>query len=214
MLSQEDHKRMQKEFEMKFQGMLELVARGRGIEILLRIVDQTTEGLKASEDYNNMMNSGLYMPNLHPSKSLPKIFKTPSDKERLELARDIADKLAHALYYQARKLINKYNTKFQLKTKLTSEPLVGWQMHAKGHIIEDDGRKIDTIIDLIKTSNDNLIVEEYDLFVHNKYDKASREIFDDAWVRIASAKRSLSSQVAKLHILRGVKRGERKYLEE
>ena len=201
-------------FDKKFENMLDLVARGRGIEILLRIANQTTEALELSEDYEEMMKAGLLMPNLHPKQSIPKIFDDVAEKERLELARDIADKLAHALYYHARKLIDKYNSIYGLSTKLNDESLLRWKMDAQRHLIEDDGRKIDKILDVTTTSNDNLIIEEYDLFVHNNYDKASIEIFEYAWSKINDSKKPLSVQMKKLHMFRGLKRGKRIYLNE
>ena len=201
-------------FDQKFEDMLELVARGRGIEILLRIADQTNEALDSSEHYEEMMKDDLLIPNLHPKKSIPKIFGESEIKERLELARDIADKLAHALYFHARKLIDKYESIYGLKTDLNKEPLLRWTMDAKGHLIEDDGRRIDKILDSPTTSNDNLIIEEYDLFVHNNYNEAAMEIFEHAWSMINDSKKSLSSKVKKLHVFRGLKRGKRIYLDE
>ena len=214
MPDKKDIKGMHEEFQKRFQGMLDLVARGRGIEILIRIVDQTQEGLKKTKEYGQMMKSELKIPNLHPPQSLPKIFKDTEERKRLELAREIADKLAHALYLQARKLIDKYHEKYLLKTELNSESFPGWSIRAEGHIIEDDGRRVDTVIDSLKSSKDNLIVEEYDVFVHNNYHKASQEIFDDAWIRISTAQKSLAIESFKLHMLRGFRRGERTYIDE
>lgn len=98
MLSPETVRSMHEEFNRRLDGMLELVARGRRIEILIRISDQTREGLEAvSDSYEQLMSSGLKIPNLHPPKALPKLFTEVAERERLEAARDIADKLAHGL---------------------------------------------------------------------------------------------------------------------
>jgi hypothetical protein len=215
MLRPENVKAMNEDFARNLDGMLDFVARGCGIEILLRIADQTREGLAAvSESYGSMMKSDLKIPNLHPPKSLPRLSTDPAVRERLEAARDIADKLAHGLYRQARSLIDKYQKKYRLRTKLTSTGVRGWQIDASGYLIEEDGRRIESIVDTITTSDDNLIVKEYEVFVGNNYASAAHEIFDDAWKRIAAGQRSLALDVARLHMFRGFRRGKRHYAPE
>jgi hypothetical protein len=212
MLNQDNVNNMNREFNEKLKGMLELVARGRGIEILIRIVDQTREGLAAvCESYEEMMRSDLKIPNLHPPQSLPKLFTDGADRERLEAAQDIADKLAHGLYYQARELIDKYAVRFGIRTQLASDGLPGWRIDAHGHLLETDGRKIESIVDVLTTSKDNLLIEEYDIFVHNHYSNAASEIFEDAWRRISANQPALAVEVAKLHMFRGFRRGKRTY---
>lgn len=208
-----DYKQINKEFAAKIQIMTDLVAKGRGIEILLRIADQTKNGLKAIDTYRDFLSSNLEVPNLHPPKALPNLFDNPMEIKRLDLARDISDKLAHGIYRSARKLINQYRESYGIKTELNSDPLQGWQGHMKGHLIDDNGRKIDTINDTLTSTNKNLIIEEFDVFVHNNYHKAAEEIFSDAWDRILKSQISLSSQTAKLHMLRGFKRGKKTYVE-
>lgn len=215
MLKPETVKAMREEFEKRFSGMLTLVARGRGIEILLRIADQTRDGLaKVSRSYEAMMASQLKVPSLHPPQSLPRLFSDPIERKRLEAARDIADKLAHGLYRNARKLIDKYSRQYGLRTQVTSDGMAGWRVDAAGHLLEEDGRRVESIVDILQSSDDNLIVEEFDVFIHNNYDKAAREIFDDAWHRIAARQRSLAIDVAKLHMFRGFRRGKRTYAKE
>ena len=87
-------------------------------------------------------------------------------------------------------------------------------MTAGGHIFEDDGRKIDTIVDTLNSSKDNLIIEEFDVFTHNNYDVAAREIIDEAWKRIHDSQGNLAFRAVKLHMLRRFKRGKRTYIEE
>jgi hypothetical protein len=212
-LSPENVKAMTEDFAKRLQGMLDLVARGRGIEILIRIADQTRDWYSTvSESYETMMAADIKVPNLHPPQSLPRLFSETEERERLEAARDIADKLAHALYRHARKQIDRYKEIYGLKTPLTSDGVDGWRVDAAGHLIEEDGRRIESIVDVIKTSDENLIVEEYDVFVHNNYAAAAREIFDDAWQRIAAGQTSLAIQVARLHMFRGFRRGKRNYV--
>jgi len=207
-----DHEQISKDFSAKFEKMLQLVAKGRGIEILLRIAHQTYEGLESSDkSYDSMMNSALKMNNPHPKQAIKGLFNDQYELERIELARDISDKLAHGLYQIARKLIDDYNKKYQIQTNLNNESCDGWKMIADGHLVEDDGRKIISIIDELSTSEDNLIIEEFDVFVHNNYDKAAEEIIDDAWNRIANVKKSLPSESMRLHMFRGFKRGKRTY---
>ena len=58
MLTPENIKAMNEDFAKRLNGMLDLVARGRGIEILIRIADQTRDGLAAvSKSYESMMAS-------------------------------------------------------------------------------------------------------------------------------------------------------------
>jgi hypothetical protein len=214
-MNAEDRQKIHAEFVKKFQDMLDLVARGRGIEILLRIADQTEKGLAAvDESYESMISSDLRIDNPHPRAAAPSIFHDEDELKRIELARDIADKLAHGLFRQARKLIRRYRDSYSLKTVLNDDKLPGWRVDAAGHLTEEDGRRIVSIVDMLSSSNDNLIMEEFDLFVHNDYADAAIEIFDDAWRRIASSEKSLSVRVEKLHMFRGFKRGERTYVEE
>ena len=209
-----DYKQIQKDFNKKLHLMTDLVAKGRGIEILLRIADQTKKGLEAVDTYEKMLESKIDIPNSYPPQALSDLFQGTNDRKRLELARDISDKLAHGIYRTARKLINRYKEIYGLQTELNDNPLPGWQCHMSGHLIDDNGKRIDTIIDLLKSTNKNLIVEEFDVFVHNNYHIAAEEIFKDAWKRILLGEKSLSSMSAKLHMLRGFKRGKKTYMEE
>lgn len=210
-----DQKQIHKEFIQKFEKMLDLVAKGRGIEILLRIVHQTAEGQAlVTESYSSMMDSILRMNNPHPKQATQALFSDPLELRRIELARDIADKLAHGLYRLARLAIDKYKSEFSLKTILNSLAHDGWKIEAKGFLIEDDGRRIISIKDTILSSDNNLIIEEFDVFILNNYGEAAKEIFNDAWQRIAKKQSSLAVNVAMLHIFRGFKRGKRIYAAE
>lgn len=209
-----DYKQINEEFSQKITLMTDLVGKGRGIEILLRIADQTKSGLKAVESYTDFINSGLEIPNSHPPKAISNLFKGSADRKHLELARDISDKIAHGIYRSARKLIDRYNDAYGLETQLNQEKLQGWKADMKGHLIEDDGRKIDTIVDTLSSTNKNLILEEFDVFVHNNYHTAAEEIFNDAWSRIAENQKSLSAEAAQLNMFRGFKRGKRTYINE
>ena len=212
MLSPEQLKSMHEKFSQRLAEMLDLVARGRGIEILIRISDQTREGLEAvSDSYNQMMSSELKIPNLHPPQALPRLFTDGAERQRLEAARDIADKLAHGLYRHARKLIDQYHGRYGLEAQLSSQGLPGWRVKADGHLIEEDGRRIESIVDVLTSSDENLLVEEYDVFVHNNYSAAANEIFEDAWRRISESQPALAVEVAKLHMFRGFRRGKRVY---
>jgi len=209
-----DYKQIQKDFNKRLTLMVDLVAKGRGIEILLRIADQTKKGLEAVDTYEQMLESETDIPNSPPPHALSNLFKGTPDRNRLELAREISDKLAHGIYRTARKLINRYKEQYGLQTELNDNPLPGWQIHAKGHLIDDNGKHIDTVIDLLTSTNRNLIVEEFDVFVHNNYHLAAEEIFKDAWERLLIGEKSLSSMSAKLHMLRGFKRGKKTYVED
>jgi hypothetical protein len=212
MLKPEAVKGMKADFAKNLEGMLDLVARGRGIEILLRIADQTREGLTSvSESYESMMKSDLKIPNLHPPKTLPRLFSDRAVRSRLEAARDVGDKLAHGLYRQAHKLIDKYQKNYGLKTKLTANAVSGWRIDAGGHLVDTDGRRIESIVDMLTTSDENLIYEEFEVFVGNNYDRAAREIFDDAWKRITADQGSLALGVARLEMFRDFRRGKRQY---
>ena len=50
-----DYKQIQKDFNTRLTLMVDLVAKGRGIEILLRIADQTKKGLEAVDTYNEFV---------------------------------------------------------------------------------------------------------------------------------------------------------------
>jgi hypothetical protein len=192
--------------------MLELVSHGRGIEILLRVADQTRASLEvAGASYESLMASSLKFPNLHPPQTLPKLFANAGDRARVQAARSVADKLAHGLYRHARRLIDEYKAVHALQTKLTAVPVRGLRVEAMGHLIEEDGRRIEKIEDEISSSDDSLIVEEYEVFVANGYAAASKEISDDAWRRIAAVQPALASDVAHLRMFRGLKRGKRIY---
>ena len=118
-MNPDDRKKIERDFKKRLRRILELAALGRGIEIIVRIADQTREGLaEVGKSYDAMMQSELRIPNLHPPKSLPRLFNDPTELERLRLARDIADKLAHALYRHARKLIDKFDRAYGLSTQL------------------------------------------------------------------------------------------------
>jgi hypothetical protein len=209
-----DPDQVHKEFAERLSAMLDLVAKGRGIELLIRIADQTNEGMqRVVRSYDQMLTSEIGVPSLHPPQALPKLVSNPEERKRIELARDIADKVAHGLFRTARKLIDRYRQVYGLTTEPTDTPLRGWSIDAKGHLIHGDGRRIESVVDMIRSTNKNLIVEEFDVFKHNHYDKAAEEIFADAWRRIFEGERSLAMNAAWLQVFRGMKRGEVTYSE-
>ena len=70
-----DYEQIQKDFNERLTLMVELVAKGRGIEILLRIADQTKKGLEAVDTYEKMLESAVDIPNSHPPQALSNLFK-------------------------------------------------------------------------------------------------------------------------------------------
>lgn len=200
------------DFGEMLRGMLDLVAQGRGIELLLRLADQVREASEvARSSYATLMDSPLKIPNLHPPQTLPRLFPAASDREQVELARDIADKLAHGLYREARIRIDKYSRTYTLRATLQNDPIKGWHIKADGHLIEEDGRYIDRIEDWVSTSPDNLMFEEYEVFVANGYSAAAKEIFRAAWNSIASVQPALANDISHLRRFRSLKRGKRYY---
>lgn len=205
-------KNLRREFDTRLQKMLTLIADGRAIEILLRILDQTREGLSvAEESYDSLMVSALQVPNLHPKQAASKLTIEKEDREKLLLGRDIADKVAHGLFRQARQLIDSYGRRFPLSARINAESVKGWSVDAKGMLIEEDGRRIVSIRDSVSSSDENLIVEEFDLFVHNGYYAAAREIFAAAKLTLVKVQPSLAIDSFRLQMFRGLRRGVRTY---
>ena len=87
---------------------------------------------------------------------------------------------------------------------------MNWSVNAHGHLVED-GRRVESITDLIRSSDENLIIEEYDVFALNKYSDAALEIFDDAWRRIAAVQPNLAVNIEALYLFRAFRRGKREY---
>lgn len=202
-------------FWERMERLQELIGHGRGIEIQLRIADQTKRELKKLETYQEMMSSKLEAAQSRvPKQAIKDLLSDPDDIKRLELSVDIADKLAHGLIRAARKLIDRYKQQYGLKTTLNNDPLPGWFADMKGHIIDEDGRQIDKIEHTLKSTNKNVIVEEFDVFTHNNYDAAAKEIFDDATALIQKHTGSLPLAARSLHMLQGFKRGETTYVEQ
>ncbi len=212
MHSPETQKTIRHEFARRFIRIQSLIAEGRSIEILIRILDQTRVGLAAVNSFESMMSSNLQIPSRHPKQSMSELLPGDPERAQVELARDIADKVAHGLFWQARELINKYAQRYPLKPKLTSDSMKGWAVEAKGMLIDQDGQRLEAIRDVLSTSEQNLIVEEFDLFVHNGYFDAARQIFRDAMVLLGKRQPSLAMDSARLHMFRGLKRGSRVYL--
>ena len=215
---EETHKQNEaakKLFVTQLNEMLDLIAQGRGIEILLRIRDQTEEELKKLETYEKMQASKTEaVKNQVTKQTLPRLFSNPEDLGRIKLAQDIGDKLAHGLIRTARKLIDQYQKTYGLETKLNNDELAGWVAELKGHVTEEDGRQIETIVDTLRSTNKNTILEEFEVFKHNNYDKAAKEIFADAWRRINKEKGSIGLRARHVYMLRGWKRGKVTYREE
>lgn len=203
---------LRRDFDTRLQKILTLIADGRAIEILLRILDQTREGLGvAEESYDSLMASVLQIPNLHPKQAASKLTIENEDRDRLLLGREIADKVAHGLFRQARQLIDSYGRQFPLSARVNSKSVKGWGVDAKGMLIEEDGRRIVSIQDSISSSDENLIVEEFDLFVHNGYYAAAREIFAAAKLTLAKVQPTLAIDSSRLQMFRGLRRGVRTY---
>lgn len=209
----EQREKMEKEFRKKFDLMLDLAAKGRGIEILLRIIYQTKKGLERTDTYQKMQKASPLLNNAHPKCIINDIIEK-EDKEKIELARDIADKLAHALYYQARIRIDKYVHKYSLKNELNSKQYEGFRIDADGHVIESDGRKLKTLVYKMSSSKRNTIYEEFNVFIHNNYHSVAYKIFQDAQIICNNTLNTIATKVVLLDALREMQMGEKTYTDD
>lgn len=81
-------------------------------------------------------------------------------------------------------------------------------------LIDHDGRKVHAIRDVLTSSEDNLIVEEFDVFSGDGYYAAAQQIFSDAKKLLARQQASLAIDAGRLHMFRGLKRGRRVFAED
>ena len=121
------------------------------------------------------------------------------------LVRQCADGLAHADYRAARLRIDQYRKRFGLSAPL-SEDEIG-VMLCRG-IVHQDGTAGD-IGYLLTSSDENLILEEYEVFARQGYTVAAEEIVSFAEQQLIEVVPSLNLKYAALVMSRGLKYGKR-----
>lgn len=202
-----------KRFEERFKVMGRLAGTGRLVEGALKIADQVERQLDEAKDLKQLMKDERVIPN-EPRAAREQLFMEGDDRDRVELAVDLANSLAHFEYWHVKRKVDKYNKKFGLKAIVKDEPLKGYEFTFRGHVVEEDGSRIDTITMWYTHDKRNLITEQFDFIEHNGYVEAAEEIMKDAWQRIQKRVPGIATKIATVGWLRAFSRGEKVLMDD
>jgi len=136
-------------------------------------------------------------------KHVREIFPTVADQ--MIIVRQCADGLAHADYRAARRRIDQYQERFTLATPLSKNE-IGVMLYK--NITHQDGTSGD-IGYLINTSDENLVLEEYQVFQRQGYVAAAEELMLFAEQKLTEVVPRLNLKYAALVMSRGLKYGRR-----
>ena len=197
----------QKKFATRAQNMARLAGLGRMIEGILKIADQVVRGLEETATLETLKKARVRIKPQEVKAAREALLPPGPERERLDLAVGLANKLAHFEYYDAKNKIDKYNAEYGLATPLTANSVKGWEFNAGGHLRDEEGA-IDRITMWFDHTKDNLITEQFDYLEANGYLKAADQIIADGLDRIQKRVPALEIQTEELTMLRTFVRGE------
>lgn len=194
-----------KYFESNWQPMLENMGRARAIEFRIRLAAevQANTAFRKARSWEEFGKGARQVERRKLEKLIREIF--PSSADRMILIRQCADGLAHADYRAARLRIDQYKARFGLSAPLSTEK-IGIFLYRD--VLHPDGVIADLGY-LLTSSDENLILEEYEVFSRQGYVSAAGELMSFAEQQLAEAVSRLDVKYAALVASRGLKYGTR-----
>lgn len=192
-------------FESSWEPMVALMNRARAVEFKIRLTAEVLSQKTFSQvkTFDEFMGSARKAPRKKMEKHIKDIFG--DEQQKFILIRQCADSLAHADYIAARRRINQYHGKYGLTTEINDQ--------TKGLIFYENVKHPDGEIAgvgyLLNTSDENLILEEFEVFKHQGYLAASEEMLSFSENRLNEIMPKLNVKYASLVTQRGLKYGTR-----
>ena len=200
---------LRKTFEDSWEPMIELMGRARQVEFKIRLTAEilTNGEIIFAKSFDEFMKGPRKSQRKKMEKHIRDIFG--SEREQLILIRQCSDNLAHADYISARTRIKQYQKQFGLNSELNESNcgIVSFR-----NVLEPDGPNgIDSadIAYVIGSSEENLILEEFQVFQHQGYKKAAEEMIEFAEKSIDNLVPNFQVRYASLVMSRGLKYGKR-----
>jgi hypothetical protein len=192
-------------FQDSWEPMISLMNNARKIEFIIRITAEvlSQQTFSKAKNFDDFMNSPRKSQRKKMEKHIKEIFGT--NHQKFILIRQCADSLAHADYLAARNRINQYKEKYGLKTALNNNKK---GMFLYKNVKQQDG-EITDIGYLLQSSDQNLILEEYEVFKYNGYIEAAYEILSYTENELNRLVPRINIKYASLVAQRGLKYGVR-----
>ncbi|WP_201492422.1 hypothetical protein [Rubrivivax sp. A210] len=192
-------------FEESWQPMLALMARARAIEFRIRLAAEVhaQATFSNSRNWEEFQKGSRRVVRQKLERHVKALF--PASADQMILIRQCADGLAHADYRAARLRIDQYGQQFPLSSPRSKDD-VGVMLYK--NITHPDGSAGDLAY-LLNTSDDNLILEEYEVFAKQGYVVAAEELLALAEQQLGAIAPRLNLKYAALVMSRGLKYGKR-----
>jgi len=196
---------LKKMFNDSWEPMVSLLNRARQIEFRIRLSAEvlSQQTFSKAKTFDEFMKGPRKSGRKKMEKHIKDIFG--SDHQKIIIIRQCADSLAHADYIAARRRIDQYNGKYGLKTKLNNNKK-GMMFYQ--NVKHPDG-EVAGVGYLLESSDENLILEEYEIFKHNGYVEAANEILGYCEMQLNIIVPRLNVKYASLVAQRGLKYGVR-----
>ena len=211
MSNQKSIEALRDKFHSSWEPMIALMNRAREIEFRVRITAEilSNRAFANAKSFDDFMKGSRKSEIKKMEKHIKDLFG--KDQERLILIRQCTDSLAHADYIAARRRIDQYQNKFGLESPLTNQP-VG--IILINNVKEPDGPEKGGVADigyLLSSSEENLILEEFEVFKHQGYQVAAEEMMTYAEESLLKIAPKIELKYAALVASRGLKYGQRRY---
>jgi hypothetical protein len=211
MSNRQETEALRSKFRESWDPVITLMNRAREVEFRIRIIAEilSNRSFVKAQSFEEFMKGPRKSQRKRMEKHIRDIFG--ADQERMILIRQCSDNLAHADYLAARKRVDQYKSKFGLKTDLT-ERKAGIFLY--NNVRDPDGPERGGVADIgyiIGSSENNLILEEFEVFKHQGYESGSNELLEYAEEKLREIVPNLDLKYAALVASRGLKFGERRY---
>lgn len=185
--------------------MINLLEQGRSTEFLIRIASEikSQQGFIKARTLDEFKSTDIQVKRKKLDKHIDDLLGKNSDK--MKIAKQLADKLAHADYLGARNRIELYKNKFGLSAVLNSEPI---KVFKANNIKHEDG-SIGSIKYLLTSSAQNMTLEEFIVFDGQGYVEAAKEILEIAEKEINALIPNIKLRCSTLVLSRGLRLGEK-----
>lgn len=192
-------------FEEHWQPMLAQMSRARAIEFKIRLAAEVhaQASFSQSRTWEEFQKGQRKVVRMKLEKHISAVF--PHSAERMILVRQCADGLAHADYRAARMRIDQYGQRFGLIARLSNAP-VGLMVYR--NVTHHDGTRSDVGY-FLTSSDENLILEEHEVFERQGYAVAAEEMLSFADQQLVEVAPRLNLRYAALVFSRGLKYGQR-----
>ena len=192
-------------FEASWTPMLTLMGRARSVEFRIRLAAEIhgQAAFSQSRSWEEFQKGSRQVVRQKLEKHIRQSF--PQAADQMILVRQCADGLAHADYRSARRRIDQYRKTFPLSATLHQAD-IGLMFYE--NIQHQDGT-VGNIGYLINSSDDNLILEEYEVFSRQGYIAAAEELLELAEQQLVIVSPRLNLKYAALVMSRGLKYGQR-----